>query len=458
MRQLTLSLLFLQLTIVLKLEAQDSQIVNVVAHLGAYTDGTHPTETTQAFQRAFDNYPNGKIIVPPGTYAIDNSSGAMVVNGFNGELKFEGGAVLMFQSNLQGGIRFIGGKGARIEGLHGNYLEKPTIRHVDEFSFTSSNDYSLKNVIAENSPAAGFLFTLCYRPKVVNATAQNALADGFIFANCKDAELTNLTSDNTLDNGLALYNYELYENLNGATITNVQVSNSYAHGIAVLGTTDVVISGFLVDTTRGSAVIVGQDAVYKTRISDNVTIQHGYVRKSGTITPPGGTTFGLEYNQPITAVFSDILVEGSAGRSVSGTGATSRVYFRNIRSKDNTQNDAFVFYKTAFVDISDCTAENSPGTGFFFNQVDVTVAHRLKAINVAQASNLNRAVWFENGNYLSAAELMIVDNQSAPTGFVVGTVNGGSNTRGSIHGLISAIANGQMVINNYASDVKVSVD
>lgn len=434
-----------------------AQIVNMVTDMGAFNNGTNATANTQAFQKAFTNYPNAKIIVPPGKYAIDNSQGAITIINFNGELRFDGQALLLFQNNIQGGFRFLGGNGMRVEGMHGTYPNSPNQRAGTEFSWTGSTDVFVKDITAENSPGAAIMFTSCIRPKVVNAVANNSIADGFIFANSQDAQLVNLTTNHTLDNGLAFYDYQVYGDLGGATVSNVHITNSYAHGIAVVGTSNVVISGFVVDGTRGSAVFIGQDPTYQTRISDRVTIEHGYVRNSGTIQPPGGTTFGLEYNQPVTVVFSDIQVEGSAGRSVSGSGTSSRVYMRNIRTKGNTASDDFVFFQTAYADVSDCVSENSTGAGFVFNQVGTVVARRLKAINSSRANSLNRAMWFQNNGYVSAGELLVVDTQPAPTGFIVGTSNSSGFTEsGSIQGVGAAILNGKFLVQNYAAAVHIT--
>lgn len=433
------------------------QTINMVTDMGAFNNGTNATANTKAFQNAFFNYPNGKIIVPPGNYAIDNSQGAITITNFNGELKFEGSAILLFQNNIQGGFRFLGGTGMRIEGMHGNYPNAPTQRAGTEFSFTGSVDAFVKDITAENSPGAAIMFTSCIRPKVINAVATNSIADGFIFANSQDAQLVNLTTNHTLDNGLALYNYLIYDDLHGATISNVRVTNSYAHGIAVVGTSHVTISGFAVDKTRGSAVFIGQDPTYQTRISDQVTVEHGYVRGSGTLNPPGGTTFGLEYNQPVSVVFSDIQVEGSNGRSVSGMGPSSRVYLRNVRAKGNLSSDDFVFYKTAYADVMNCSSENSTGAGFIFNAVNSVVARRLTSINSSRSSSLNRAMWFQDNGYVNAGGLLVVDNQAVPTGFIVGTSNSpGLTEAGSIQGVASGIVHGTLRIQNYASGTHFS--
>jgi hypothetical protein len=272
-----------------------------------------------------------------------------------------------------------------------------------------------------------------------------------------EAELTNLTTNNTKDNGLAFYDYANLPDGTGGTVSNVHIIQSYAHGIAVAGTSNVTISRFTIDGTRGSAVFIGQDPTYNTRVADHVTVEHGTIVNAGTLLPTPTNTYGIEYNQPISVVFSDIQILNNVGRAVSGSGMSSRVYMRNIRTENNTNTDSFVFFQTGFVDISDCTAENSPGGGFIFNQVSRVIARRLKTINASRQNSLGRAIWFQDGKWLSASDLMILDNQSTPTGYIVGASNSNGYTQnGSIHSITSAISGGKLTIQNYAANVKIS--
>ncbi len=440
------------------LRAQISQqTINVVSDLGVHNDGTNATFNYATLMNAFYLYPNAKIIFPPGNYAIDNSPGAIPITNFNGEIKCEGGAVLLFQDNTQGGLRFTGGAGMRIVGLHGRYPNNPTLRLATHFAWTGGTDLFIRDIVVDNSPGAGILITSVVRPKVINATVSNTLADGLAFANCTEAQLTSLTTANTRDNALAFYDYAALAEGAGGMISNVHVYQSYAHGIAVVGTSDVTVSGFVIDTTRGSAVFSGQDPTYATRVSDKVIFEHGLIQNAGTLLPRPTNTYGIEYNQPISVTFSDIRILNNTGRAVSGNGVSSRIYMRNIRSENNTETDAFVFYRTAFVDISDCLAVNSPGNGFTFNQVPLVIARRLKTVNVSQSNALHRAIWFQDGAQVAASDLMVADYQSIPTGYIVGTSNSpGYIESGSIHSVLSAIVNGALKVQNYAANVKFS--
>ncbi len=434
----------------------NAQTINVVTDLGAFNDGTNATVNWNVLGKAFYNNPNGKLMFPPGDYAIDNSLGAITINNFNGEIKFEGNARLLFQDNSKPGLHFNGGTGMRIDGLNGNYPNNPTARVAAEFAWTGGADIFIKNIVAQNAPGSAIELTNTIRPKIMNASVTNTLADGVQLENCTDVVLSNVTTVNTADNGVALYNYSTQPDGNGGSLSNIKVVQSQAHGIAVLGTSNVTVSGFVIDGTRGSAIFVGQDFVYATRVSDHVVIEHGIVLNAGSVQPTPANSYGIEFNQPISAIFSDIEIVNNIGRAVSGTGPTSRIYLRNIRTINNTKSDAFSFNQTGLIDVSDCVAINSAGAGFSFTQVPMVIARRLKAINAAQSTSLHRAFWFQNGSHISASDLIVIDDQPTPTGYVVGTSNStGYAESGSIHNVTSSIANGKLVVNNYAPAVSI---
>jgi hypothetical protein len=428
-----------------------------VTTLGARNDGTNAAATTAAFRTAFNLYSNGKIIVPPGYYAIDNSQGSLYVQNFSGELDFQGDAQLVFQSPAHGGLRFVGGSNARIHGMHGNYAVVPNLRTEEEFAFTSMNDLTVEDSIAQNSPGMGFLFTLCIRPKASNITVDYAIADGLAFANSQDAQITGFTSQNTFDNGLAFYNYNNLSDWNGGTASNINIYNSTAHGLAVVGTSNVVISGFVVNLTHGSGIWVSQDSVYNTRSSYNVVIQHGIVEAAGQILPAFFTNFGIEFTASDNVTFSDIQITGSQGRGVSGTAPNGHIFFNNIRVLNNSTADAFVIGPTALVEITNCVSTNSANVGFAFDGVTQLIARHLMVIDSSSQGGLNRAIWFQNGFYLSASDLAIMDDRPQPAGYIVGAADlGGSVQRGSIQGITSAITNGALAVQNYSPGINVS--
>jgi hypothetical protein len=439
----------------MSLQAQSS--IDVTA-LGAHPDGSNAAATTQAFRTAFNSYSTARIIVPPGTYSIDNSQGSIYIPNFSGELDFEGGATLIFQSNLQGGLRFENGNGARIHGLHGNYAVPPTTRNGDEFSFMTMNDLTISDAIAQNSPGMGFLITLCARPKVRNVTVSHTNADGLAFANSQNAEIINYNAEYTADNGLAFYNYNYFTDWHGGTAKNIHIVQALgAHGIAVVGTADVVVSNFTIDTTSGSSVWVSQDSAYATRNATNVVFQHGVINNAGILAAPNTNNFGIEFTDADSVLFSDIQITGSQYRAVAGTSPNGRIRLHDIRVLNNLTGDAFVVGNVGLLEIANCSSENSPGQGFSFDGVNMLLARDLKVVNAASQSGLNRAIWFQNGNIVNASSLLVIDDRPNPAGYVVGASDNGAQIQfGNIQGVASAIANGNLVMNEYSPHISYS--
>lgn len=430
--------------------AQSPAAVSVLDY-GADPNGVAPVATTAAFATAFANNPNGKIIVPPGYYLIRNSSGALLVYEFSGELEFQGGARLVFTDNTRGGLWFIGGRGARITGLRATYQTRPERRNSPEeqIKFSSTVDTILNDTFVTYSPAAGILFYDSLRPKVTNATIQDSLADGLHFANCQDSQAFNITTLNTGDDGLAFVNYAAYPDRTGGLASNITVRNSGSRGIAVVGQSDVVIAGFLVDGTSSSGLLCAQDTSYATRIPGGVRFSAGIVKNAGAALNPVGNNYGIEYFNQSSCGFSDIEVINPAGRGVAGMAPDGSITINNVTVRQNRLGDAFSFFRTASVVVNATTADSSPGYGFFFGQSNSVVAKGLTAVNSSQLSNLRRAIWFENNGSVLASDLTIVDAQSKPTGYIVGGYQAGGTTQsGLLNGITAKIANGALVVQN----------
>src|ERR1700694_12751 len=79
-----------------------------VTQLGAKADGTNATVTTAAFRQAFQLAASGTMLVPAGTYLLDNSDGPVIVRDFSGDLRFSTMAKVQFTANTHGGLWFLG--------------------------------------------------------------------------------------------------------------------------------------------------------------------------------------------------------------------------------------------------------------------------------------------------------------------------------------------------------------
>ena len=430
--------------------------VNVVA-LGAHPDGTNAPATTNAFRSAFSTYPTGEIVVPAGKYLIDNSSGPLTIENFSGHLEFQGNAQLIFTTNNLGGVLFVGGNGARIHGLRATYAIAPTYRASpnEQIKFSDTTDTLLTDTFVERSPAAGILFYNSVRPKVVNATVMNSLADGLHFANCEDPQVTNLTTLNTGDDGLAFVNYAAYPNKNGGLAENIKVQNSQARGIAVVGQSNVTISGFQIETTEGSGLLVAEDDYFNTRVPANVRIQNGTIHGAGTLGQPGGNRFGIEFNSQVNATFSNITILDSADAGLSGTSPNGSVTVNNVTVESPRDGVGFLFYETGSVQISDSVAQNTPSYGFLFLFSPQVMAQGLTAVNTSRKDPLRRAVWFENGHSILATDLKISSARGDAN--VVGAYQDhGYQQSGSIKGIAASITGASLSIQNNSSKLTIA--
>jgi hypothetical protein len=107
-------------------------------------------------------------------------------------------------------------------------------------------------------------------------------------------------------------------------------------------------------------------------------------------------------------------------------------------------------------DISNASAEQSPGYGFFFGNCTSVSASRLTTLNVSRTSPLHRAIWFENVREIKAAEITIEDRQATPTGYVLGTFSSTVKPEGYIRGIAATISGGQLQVENNSPNVLIS--
>lgn len=427
-----------------------------VTQLGAKADGTNATVTTAAFRQAFQLAASGTMLVPAGTYLLDNSDGPVIVKDFSGDLRFSTMATLQFTANTHGGLWFLGGNKARIYGLRAGYLSPPLVRVSSEeaIKFDGTTDTLVTDVNIENSPAAGVLFFNSIRPRVVNALIQHTRADGLHFANCQDAEVFNLSTAGTGDDGLAFVNYLSSPDRTGGLAKNITVRNSAARGISVVGQSLVRISGFLIENTSSSGVLCGEDSFWKTRIPTGVRFSYGQIRAAGRLKPTIGNTFGIEVHNG-TCAFSEIEVTGSADRGVSALGLAHTLAMTNVRVKANLVGDAFNIQVNR-ADISNARAEHSPGYGFFFGDCSSVFASRLTTLNVSANNPLHRAIWFENVREIRATDMTIRDSQAASTGYVLGTYSSTIKPAGYIRGISATISGGRLLLENNSPNVLIS--
>lgn len=393
-------------------QACSAQSVVSVTSLGAHSDGTNSAATTAAFQTAFASEPRGQIIIPPGAYLIDNSTGPLTINNFSGQLLFQGAAQLVFTNNSNGGLLFVGGSGAIITGLQATYATPPAVRNSpnEEIKFSRTTNTVLTDTIVQNSPAAGILFYDSVNPNVTNATVLNSLADGLNFSNCQNARVTNLLTQNTGDDGLAFVNYTQYPNLIGGLAQSIVITNSKARGIAVAGQSNVTVNGFQIQNTSASGVLVAQDTTHNTRIPANVFIENGAIYNAGTLAPLVGNQYGIEFNSQKSVTFTNIGVFGSGNNGLSGTAPSGSVTVNNVTVDSPLSGLGFMFYQTERVQVNASAANNTPSYGFLSLQSNQVIVGGLTVTNAGETDPLKRAVWFEDAQTILTSSINIVSD------------------------------------------------
>ncbi len=383
-----------------------------VTSLGAQSNGTNPGATTAAFKTAFARFPKGYITVPKGTYLIDNSAGPLTISNFSGKLEFDRAAQLVFTTNTNGGLLFVGGSGAIITGLQATYATPPKVRNSpnEEIKFSGTANTVLMAAVSQNSPAAGILFYGSTNPTVTNATVINSLADGLSFSNCQNARVTNLVTLNTGDDGLSFLNFERYPNLTGGLAENIIITNSRTRGIAVVGQSNITVNGFQIRNTSSSGVLVDQDTYNNTRIPANVVIANGTIYNAGTLAPLVGNHYGVEYNSQQSVTFMNIAVIGSGNSGLSGIAPQGKVTVKNVTVDSPRSGNGFLFYQTQDVQVTGSVANNTPSYGFIFSRSARIVATDLMATNTSKTDPLKRAVWFEDAEMISASSINILSD------------------------------------------------
>jgi hypothetical protein len=380
-----------------------------VTSLGARSDRTDASATTMAFQTAFAGNPKGEIVVPSGTYLIDNSAGPLTITNFSGHFAFQGGAQLVFTDNSHGGLLFVGGSGASIAGLRATYSTAPAVRNSpnEELKFSGTTNLVLIDTVVQNSPAAGILFQNSINPTVTNATVLDSLADGLNFSNCQNARVTNLRTQNTGDDGLAFVSYTQEPNLAGGLAQSITITNSKARGIAIAGQSDVTVNGFQIHNTSSSGVLVAQDTANHTRVPANVLVENGSIYNAGTLAPLVGNQYGIEFNAQESATFTNIGVFGSGDNGLSGTTPKGRVTVNNVTVNSPLRGLGFLFFETQSLEVFNSAANDTPSYGFLTLRSNQVIVKGLAVTNAGATDPLKRAVWFEDAQTISASSINI---------------------------------------------------
>jgi hypothetical protein len=409
----------------------------------------------------------GTIVVPPGTYWIDNRGGALTFTDFNGTIRLENGATLLFIDNTKEMLRFNGGS-PHVFGLHAAYQTPPTqVTGIYGVIFNGTTDAVLEDATVKYSGAVGLQVIDSVRPKLHNIRVSNTLLEGVQIANCQDTQIDTLSTENTGDDGLAFVNYANDPDaaFTGGFATNINVRNAGGYGIKDAGQSDLQVTGFVVDGTSASGVISLSDQVFNTSIPDRVAFSNGIIKNAGTVAPLRDIRSGLEYGGVAGTKFSNIEVIGASVGGVPGVrgiAAQGTITLSNIRVRGGSASAPADGFDLAAGTLyaSDCSSEsasgmgfnlsgnvlkvsnlsamNSSSTGFNFGGGTLT-ANNLSVINVSQADPQHRALWFSGTGLSMVNGLTVIDTQTIPTGYVIGSET--SAQRGQLTGWLFELAN-----------------
>lgn len=421
-------------------------------------------------------YSSRDLMFPPGDYLIDNStayperglhpSSYVVIDGYEGELTMEEGARFVFTDKARRGLNFYSGTGATFRGLTSTFREPlPDVRVTPEecIVFLNTTDTTLENVNINGSASSGLLFYESIRPRVYGAMITNTQADGLHFANCQDAEARNISTENTGDDGLAFVNYADGPANTGGYATNIFIKNSEARGIAVVGQSDVIIDGFVVDQTSVSGLICCHDEYYVTRVPANVLFENGTVSNAGRFQGQAANKYGIEIDVVYSVEFRNIEIVSSVSRGVSAvanrkvdgvpTDGTIRLF--DIEARDVVDSAGFVLVgeldgtapASGNYYLSDLTAKDVGGTGIAVIGSSLVSCNNLSSINTSKSHSLNRAFEFGRNSLVEGTKLNVIDEQQVPTGYKVTTYEEQSGTLGKIY---DRVADGDLVVENYS--------
>lgn len=368
-----------------------------------------------------------------------------MVNNFAGELRFEGQARLIFKNPQQQGIVFSGGANPRIIGFRATYVAGAAQgATAAALTFTNVSSPFVDQVLIESSPGIGIYFNNVTEPKVSNVSILNTQSYGIRFDNCRSPEVVNLTVSNSSDDGVVVWSGQGVTDRDGGQFTNIIVRNSNSNGISIIGQSKVTVSGFVVDTTATSALYCATES--GTNSPDSVLFQGGFVNNS--------RDFGVEFKNVTGCSLVNAEISGSANHAVYGTAPSGSITVQNVRIRGSVSGNGFLFDTVSQVRVSESTAENTAGYGFFFNACPVTAVTGLKTLNVSQSNSLHRAIWFQSGAAVTGFDLTVMDTQSTPTGNIIGTY---AMQKGTIKSVVSSITNGTLQVQNSSPAVSISL-
>jgi hypothetical protein len=346
-------------------------------------------------------------------------------------------------------VKFVNSNGCVVENINLDFVSAPSLRNSNYgIYFYRCSNVTLNNTCVKNTSGAGVLFLECIKPKVYNLVVENTLADGLHFANCEKPVFDLITTNNTGDDGVALVNYGSALNYTGGEGTRIFVKNSAARGIAVVGQSNVNIEKFTVDDTSSGGIYIAQEGAYNTRVPDNVRFIDGVINNAGCYGVGVGNRFGISYNNTGYVYLKGIQVNGAYSRGFSGV-SSGFVNAQDIEVNNTVIGDAVNLNANSLL-LDNIRTSECNGYGLWVNGCNTYIAKNISIKNASKGNPLNRAFWFSNNTNLDVNGVIVIDDQTIPTGHKFGE---SSNLTGNIQNISANVKNGNSSYQTLSSGV-----
>ena len=137
------------------------------------------------------------------------------------------------------------------------------------------------------------------------------------------------------------------------------------------------------------------------------------------------------------------MVASPGARGASGTAPGGAVRLSGVEVRDAPGGGFDLGAET--LRLENLVVRGAGGIGVYVAGSASVSYGKLTAINASKVDGLRRAFGFERNARVEGGELRVVDDQAAPTGYVVKTSGAQSGTLGKIH---DGVANGDAVVEN----------
>lgn len=370
---------------------------------------------------------------PPGTYAFDNRL-LHQINDYTGTLRFAAGARLLCRDPGRTGLYFYQGS-PRIEGLVLTAARPRDGRELDApmLYLNSCRRPVLDNVRVEGGAGAGIVLRQSPDATLTGIRVRDVLADGVDLFNCSGFTLSDVATEQTGDDGVAILDYRDGPRITGGTLRNIRVRSSDTRGITLVGPSGVTLDGFSIEDTRGSGLLIGEDASNGLRVPDRCTVVNGVIRRAGHRQVAGaysGNRYGIEVAQSDRIDLRDIRVIDSATRGLSASSDRPGALLTTTRISVETAGGEGIHVRDQTAWVFDAiTASDTGGAGIYTGRIARLTGGARTAIRAARSGAPNRAIWDEDNGVQSIVANTIIDDQLRPTGFIYFCRNTG---RGSV--------------------------